>query len=107
MLMQADRLGNLLTYAQNGIERSHRLLKNHGDIPAAFFPHGFFGERQKILTVKQHPAPGDLTIGGNQPHDGKRQHSFAATGLPHDAQRFTGAKRQRNAVNRPNNTSFG
>jgi len=34
-LMRADHLGHGLADAQNGIQRRHRILEDHGDTPAA------------------------------------------------------------------------
>ena len=46
--MRDDGFGNLISDAHHGIERGHRLLKNHGDARTAELAHGVVIERGQI-----------------------------------------------------------
>ena len=47
-LVRANRFGDLRAHAHHGIQRRHRLLKNHGDVAAAHGDLFAFAEREQI-----------------------------------------------------------
>ena len=51
---------NLLSDRLHRIQRCHRLLENHADVPAADFPKLRFRHFPQILSVKQNLSPGYL-----------------------------------------------
>src|SRR6266540_3307186 len=63
--MQTQSFGNLLSNGEHGIERSHRILKDHGDVVAD-----------------------NLSGRGNQTHDGQRRNRFATTRLADESQQL-------------------
>src|SRR5204862_3165013 len=50
-LMEGDRLGNLVADPMHGIERGHRLLKDHRDLIAAHGAHAIEIERQEVASL--------------------------------------------------------
>src|SRR5262245_58893173 len=64
ILMDLQRLGDLITYGQHRIERGHRLLEDHRDPIAADLAHLTFRERRELgsfeLDGAADDAPGAL-----------------------------------------------
>ena len=54
--MQAQRFGNLFADGENGIERRHRILKDHGDVVAAHLAHLGVGKFEQIFAVEKYLA---------------------------------------------------
>src|SRR6202022_2812410 len=97
-LMQPHRLRDLPTRAEDGIQRRHRILKDHRDLLAAYVAHlalRYLGE----VATGVHDLPADDPSGTLQePHDAERGHRFAGAGLADYAQRLAGMKLEGNPV---------
>ena len=83
--VSADGFGNLRADAENGIERGHGLLKDHGDAAAANgAPVGLAAlgeiERRGIGEV-QGSGTGDAGAEGKKAHEGEGEHGLAAAGF--------------------------
>src|SRR4051794_29040809 len=52
LFMLKYRLGYLVAYGQNRIERGHRLLKDHRDHVASHAAHAFFIQSEQVLSAK-------------------------------------------------------
>ena len=61
ILMQPQRLGDLVADRQHRIERGHRLLKDHRDLVAANVPHLGFFELHQILSLEGDDTADDLS----------------------------------------------
>ena len=78
--VQAEHLHQLSPDRLHRIERRHRLLEDHGDAVAAHLVHLIRRQRQQLLPLKADGARHHLTVGpGQQPHDGQRGDTLAAT----------------------------
>ena len=53
---ELQHLDNLLAHAQQGVERGHGLLENHGNVLPAQGPQGALGHGQQILAIKDSAA---------------------------------------------------
>ena len=106
VLVQADRFGDLLARREDGIERSHRLLKNHGHVRTADRTHQLrvsaVQVHQRAITaaqshrIRQQFATALL----NQSHQSERSHRFTRTGLANNRQRFAAINIKRQVSNR-------
>ena len=108
-MMRANRFGNLRAHAHHGIERGHRLLKNHGDVAPAHADSFAFGEREQI-----HARPGSAVRAREprfaahararrqQSHQRQREHRFPAARFADKSERFARFERKRNVVHRTN-----
>jgi len=52
LLMEPHGFDDLFTDGEDRVERSHRLLKDHGNIFAAHMLHLFFGTCQQIAPIE-------------------------------------------------------
>ncbi len=52
-----QRLSNLIADREDGVERGHGLLKDHGDSSSADLLHGPFVQIQQVLTVEEDRLP--------------------------------------------------
>ena len=59
--MQLRHLHQLLRDSHEGIERSHRILKDHGDASPTDLSHLRLGKQQNVLTVKDNFARNDFS----------------------------------------------
>ena len=82
--MQPGRLADLPADLKHGVERGHRVLEDHRDLPSPNLPHLVFAELGEVLALEHHFAAHDLA-GPLQTHDAESSHGLAATGLPDDA----------------------
>ena len=111
--MEGDRLGNLVADPMHGIERGHRLLKDHRDLIAAHGAHAIEIERQEVasLTVStsEEHAAGECDQGRRwrEAHDGKAGDALAGTRFADQRQSFAGAQRKRNVAHGLERTAFG
>ena len=82
-------LGQLALDGEHGVERGHRLLEDHGYFLAANLTHLLRIHAEQVLPAVKHLPLGDpARWPGNESHDRKRGHRFAAAALPHHRQRF-------------------
>ena len=83
--VDAQRLGNLVPDGEDRIERAHRLLKDHGDAPAANGAHLAGAAGGKIDPVKMDRAVEAGKIVRQQSQDRKPGDGLAAAALADDA----------------------
>ncbi len=111
-LVQADRLGNLLPYREDRIERGHRLLKNHGDVSTTHAAHLGGTEGGEIahlaIAAAQQQAvachqPARLF---NQAHQRQGGHRLTGAGLADDRQRLAAFQRKREVFYRRDRLPF-
>src|SRR5712691_508466 len=92
--MRLDRFGDLITDAEDRIERGHRLLEDHRDVVAANLLHLLLRELEQILAPELDLALGDLRVLLQQPHDRQRADALAAARLPHQSDGPAGGDRE-------------
>ena len=97
--MQPDGFSDLIAYSKDGIERCHRVLKDHGDLVASDLAHLLLGQFEQIPAFKDDLAFDDLAGMGDQAHDGHGRDAFARAGFTDDAQRLALVHGQIDAVN--------
>ncbi|VTM75073.1 Uncharacterised protein [Raoultella planticola] len=93
--MQRQHFIQLLFQRMQGIERHHRLLKNHRDpITAHLTQRALIGVKQR-LAVKANVSAGVADRRrGEQPQHRERGDAFTGAGFPHQRQGFPGANIQ-------------
>ncbi len=102
LLVEDDRLGDLIPDREHGIEAGHRLLEDHRHVVAAHLAHLVVVERQQVAPVEVDLARRDL--GGRdveQAHDRQGGHALAAARFADDAQRLAALDRVGHAIDRP------
>ena len=57
--MNAEDFGDLVADGEHRVQRSHRLLEDHGNLPAPDPTHAIMGRLDQILPVQQNPAAGN------------------------------------------------
>ena len=62
--VQSHRLGDLVADGEHGIERCHRLLEDHGDLPAANAAHGIERRSEQIAAFEVRSRPPRSSPGG-------------------------------------------
>src|SRR5690606_9922911 len=78
-----ERLGQLPPDGQHRIERSHRLLEHHPDVPATNLPNLSVAQPEKVAPHEADAAADDATgWPGNQSQNREGAYRFAAAGLP-------------------------
>ena len=102
-IVQGDDLIDLVADAEDGVQRGHRLLEDHGDEVAAQMLHDTVrGLRHVVSLVAEIQADlafHDLTLRTLQKlHDRKARHGLAAAGLAHDAHRLADGDIEGDAV---------
>jgi hypothetical protein len=99
VLVQADRLADLLADAEHRVERGHRLLEDHRQLVAAHVAHRGLVERQQVAAVERDRAADDASRRiRHQAHDRKRGHALAAARFADDGQGLAARKRKGQAV---------
>src|SRR5262249_11867116 len=89
-LVRAHRLHDLLADGQHRIERSHRLLKDHGNSGAANLLQARLRKLRQVLAVEVHrPRFHARRRAGQQPQDRQGSDAFARTGFADDAENLT------------------
>src|SRR5262249_24618321 len=100
-------LGDLVADCERWIERSHGLLKNHGDLPPADFLHFALALVQQIFPFEKYLAASDFAWRARkQAQNRQRSDSLATASLAYDAERFTLLQRKGNVLNRIENAPF-
>ena len=108
VLVEPDRLGDLLADREDRVERGHRLLEDHRDVVAADLRHLVLVERREVLTVEDDVRAGlDATGRVDELHDRERGHGLAAPGLTDDAERAALRDREVDAVDGPDQAAVG
>ena len=85
LLVQQDRLGDLVADAVHRVERVHRALEHDRGAGPAHGPSLAPLHREDVLAVEQDLA-GDLRAGRQQPQQRERERRLAAAGLAGDAE---------------------
>ena len=99
--MDAHGLAQLAPDGQHGVERGHRLLKDHADLVAANAPHRLLVVGEEILPHKADGAAHDATgRAGDEAHNGEGRDALAAPALPDERERLALAQIERHAVHR-------
>ena len=98
VLVRADRLHDLMTHLEEGMERRERVLEDHRDAGAADSAQVLRRHGQEILSVEHDAARDGRVRETGQPEDRLRRHALAGAGLPDDAQRLPRAQRQGDAL---------
>ena len=89
--MKSQRFGDLPTNGEQGVQRRHRVLEDHGDCPAADPPHFVVAFTEHVDAVDQHFAAYDLSSWlRDQAHDRERCHRLSAAGFANESQCLTG-----------------
>ena len=100
--MLADRFGKLEPDGQDRVERGHRLLEDHADLPAANAADFFLAQRQKIAAVEADAAADDAARRRrDQPQNRQRANRFAAAGFADHGNGLALPDIIRDAVNGP------
>ena len=99
LLMQQDRFEDLLADGVDGIERGHRLLKDHGDLIAANLLHLPVGQIEQCPAVK-HDLAALIAAGrdGDELEDGQGRDRLAAAAFADHRQRLLRIDGQSHAV---------
>ena len=105
--MDANCFLDLLADADHGIQRRHRLLKNHGDFAAAQRAHDRRRSGDEIVPPGCSGGAISVPRGARQPglaaaararrlesHQREREHRLAGTGFADDAERFAFTERE-------------
>src|SRR5215510_10285917 len=88
--MDTQGFGYLVSNGKHGIEGSHGVLRNNGQVPAPVLAQRFLGFLQQVLTVQEHLPPNNTRRRfGMQPQYRQARHAFATPGFPDQAQRLT------------------
>ena len=91
----ADHLRDLVADPQGGVERCHRLLKDHRDPVSAQLPQGSRIRREQVFSLKDRRAAFDPErCAREQTHQRQRRQAFAAAGFADDAKRLPGIERK-------------
>ena len=108
-LVYADRFFDLCADADDGVERCHRLLKNHRNLAAAQRTHFLFAHRDELhsiaicaRTAMRAAMQPCLAITARswrlKAHQRKRQHRFARAGFADNSQRLAFCDCERNVI---------
>ena len=87
--MDLRGLGQLAADGEDGVERGHRLLEDHGDLAPADLAHLVFRKLEEIASLEEDaPAEDAAGGGGDQPHDAEGAHGLAAARLADEGNRL-------------------
>jgi hypothetical protein len=103
--VQAQHFGDLVADPHHGIERGHRLLKDHRDPISPDLAHLGLVEAEQIGAFQRHRAADHPARRvRHQPHHRQRGDALAATGFADDRQRLAAADAERDVVDRAEQT---
>ena len=86
LVLQQHGLGNLLTDADDGVQRGQGVLEDHGDLVAPDFAHILLGDLQQIPAVIDNLAALNNGVARQNSQDGLGGDGLAGTGLAHHSQ---------------------
>ena len=99
LCVEEERLLDLPPHRQDGVERGHRVLKDHGHPVPPYLPHLRLAHRRDIRAVQQDLSAADLSDPIRQePENAQRGCGFARAGLAHQPQCLPSPQRQIHAV---------
>jgi hypothetical protein len=96
--MSFKNFRNLPAHGKHRIQRGGGLLEDHRHAPAAHRAHGGFGQRHEVDAAEHRTAVGDASGLGQQAHDGKRGHGFAAARFAHQGEALALAQLEVEAI---------
>ncbi|BDE05869.1 hypothetical protein WPS_11450 [Vulcanimicrobium alpinum] len=105
--MQARRFRDLFPDGEHGVERRHRILKDHRDVAAADLAHLGFALRQQVLAFEEDAAALDPPVRGDQTHDRERGDRFAGARFADDPERGARFDGEREPVHGSDGAVFG
>src|SRR5579883_2286838 len=79
--MRQYGLSNLEADLEDGIQRSHRLLKDHRHLRAAHPPHFLFGNGCEIASIEKYLASDNSAGRADETCDRHRRHTLPAAAL--------------------------
>ena len=100
--VQPQRLGDLLADRHHRIERAHRVLEDHGDVPAAELAHLGVGGRDEVLTEETDPTGAPDVLLRQQVHHRTGQDRLARAGLADETERGPAPEGEIDAVDGAN-----
>jgi hypothetical protein len=111
-LVSANGFFDLCANTHDGIQRGHRLLKDHGDLLTAdSAPIVFFVQICQILwrgfTARKQRLTVNTRTGREQAHQRERKHGLAAAGFTDKTKRFSGSNAQGDVIHRAHPTGSG
>ena len=87
--MQDERLADLKADGEHGVERGHRILKDHGDAIAANLPQLIRIQLQQVTAIKNDLTSHNLTgRRGNEPGQRHDADALATAAFADDGQGF-------------------
>ena len=98
---------HLGTDAKNGVQVTHRVLRNQADARSTQFDPFLGAHRRELLTVELDGAAGDLAGTRKQANNGSGGGRLTRTGLAHDCNGLTGVNGQVSSANGGNDTGRG
>ena len=104
--MHEDSLGNLRADRHAGVERGHRVLKDHGEKASAQLLELLFRIRRDVRIVYKNFSC-HARVFRQQAHNGLKQCAFAAAGFSDDGQHLARVQRQVNAPHRLHGSARG
>ena len=98
-LVQRQHLRHLVGHPHIGVQRCHRVLKDHGDLVGADRVDGLARGVQNLLPVEADRSGGGAVL-RQKPHDCEGKLRLARSAFADDAQRFALVEGQADAVDR-------
>ncbi len=97
--MQAKRFRDLPANGHDRIERGHRVLEDHGDLPTPDHPHFRVRDPEQIPPAKIDLSVGDFTRrAGDQAHDGEGVDALPTAAFANNTDRLSLVKGVGDAV---------
>src|SRR5690606_39776692 len=92
--MPPEDLCDLPIYRHRWVERSHRFLKDHSDVPSADSLHLLLVEGKQVAAREQNAAAPDRGRLGKQAHDTQADGAFSTSRFADDAEHLAALDRQ-------------
>src|SRR4029079_150264 len=106
--VHARDLRNLITNGKDGVERRHRLLKDHRDAIAADIADRFVAESDDVLSLELDAASGLDAAGRlDEPEDRERRDRLATSRFSDDSHRLAGANVEGDPIDRARYAALG
>jgi hypothetical protein len=87
MEMKPEHFGDLVSNGEDGVERGHGFLEDHGDLLTPDLLHLLLRKGEEICPFEEDLTPFVATERGrDQSHNGESGDAFAATGFSNDTQ---------------------
>src|SRR6266576_5950710 len=101
--MNDGGFGDLIPDGEDGVQGGHRLLKDHGDLVAAYGAQLRRREGQQIAALELDQAAGENVAGGlgDEAENRERGDGLTAPRFADDAQRLAGIEVERDVVDGP------